>query len=147
MKAAAPRGVMPGVGLIEVMITLVIITGSVLAMSRLQGSLLSSAAASRQQSEASFIVQSVLEDLRSRHWTDASLAQTGTPFTLTAVTGATASYTTQYTVEDTGAIGAMQYKTVQVTVIWTDAQGQLRTHSTATRLQRSGASFSARLLS
>jgi type IV pilus modification protein PilV len=136
-----------GVGLIEVLITLVIIAGGVLAMSRLQGSLMSSAAASRQQSDASFIAQRVLEDLRSRNWTDTSLAQTGSPFTLTPVSGATATYTVQYTVGDTGTAGAMQYKTVQVTVSWTDAQGQARTHSTATQLQRSGASFSARLLS
>jgi hypothetical protein len=40
----------------------------------------------------------------------------------------------------------MQFKTVQVTVSWTDAQVQARTYTAATRLQRSGASFSARLL-
>ena len=47
MKTPAARGAAAGVGLIEVLITLVIIAGGVLAMSRLQGSLMSSAAASR----------------------------------------------------------------------------------------------------
>jgi hypothetical protein len=53
----------------------------------------------------------------------------------------------QYTVTDTGAAGQMQFKTVQVTVSWTDAQGQARTYAASTRLQRIGADFSARLLS
>ena len=54
----------------------------------------------------------------------------------------------QYTVTDNGGgAGAVEFKTVQVTVSWTDAQGQARTYTAATRLQRLGASFSARLLS
>jgi hypothetical protein len=36
---------------------------------------------------------------------------------------------------------------VQVTVSWTDAQGQTRAYAASTRLQRIGADFSARLLS
>jgi type IV pilus modification protein PilV len=138
---------MAGVGLIEVLITLVIIAGGVMAMSRLQGLLLTSAASSRQQSDASFIAQRVLEDLRSRNWTDTSLAQTGSPLSLAAVSGTTATYSVQYTVTDTGAAGQMQFKTVQVTVSWTDAQGQDRAYTASTRLQRIGADFSARLLS
>lgn len=135
---------MSGVGLIEVLITLVIISGGVLALSRMQGALLSGGASSRQQSEAGFIAQRVIEDLRSRDWDHTSLVAGS--FSLTSVTGTTASYAAQYTVQDTGAAGALQYKTVQVTVSWTDAQGQVRAHTTATSLQRSGASFSARLM-
>jgi Tfp pilus assembly protein PilV len=136
---------MAGVGLIEVLITLVIIAGGVMAMSRLQGLLLTSAASSRQLSDASFIAQRVIEDLRSRNWDHASL-NAGNSAT-TQVAGTTATYTVQYTVTDTGAAGQMQYKTVQVTVSWTDAQGEDRTYTATTRLQRIGAEFSARLLS
>jgi Tfp pilus assembly protein PilV len=145
VKPGAHRSAMAGVGLIEVLITLVIIAGGVMAMSRLQGLLLTSAASSRQQSDASFIAQRVIEDLRSRDWGHASLAA-GTP-AATQVAGTTATYTVQYTVTDTGAAGQMQFKTVQVTVSWTDAQTQDRTYTASTRLQRIGASFSARLLS
>jgi Tfp pilus assembly protein PilV len=145
VKPGAHRSAMAGVGLIEVLITLVIIAGGVMAMSRLQGLLLTSAASSRQQSDASFIAQRVIEDLRSRDWGHASLTA-GTP-AATQVAGTTATYTVQYTVTDTGAAGQMQYKTVQVTVSWTDAQTQDRTYTASTRLQRIGASFSARLLS
>ena len=67
MKPGAHRGAMAGVGLIEVLITLVIIAGGVMAMSRLQGLLLTSAASSRQLSDASLIAQRVLEDLRSKN--------------------------------------------------------------------------------
>lgn len=147
MKTAPMRPADAGVGLIEVLITLVIIAGGVMALSRLQGVLVTSAASSRQQSDASFIAQRVLEDLRSRSWTDTSLAQSVSPVTLTAVSGATATYSVQYTVADTGAAGSMEFKTVQVTVSWNDAQGLVRTYTATTRLQRLGASFSARLLS
>jgi type IV pilus modification protein PilV len=147
VRNATLRSAVAGVGLIEVLITLVIIAGGVLALSRLQGVLVTSAASSRQQSDASFIAQRVLEDLRSRNWTDTSLAQSGSPFTLAAVSGATATYSVQYTVTDIGAAGQMQYKTVQVTVSWTDAQGQTRAYAASTRLQRIGPDFSARLLS
>jgi Tfp pilus assembly protein PilV len=142
VKTGAYRGAMAGVGLIEVLITLVIIAGGVMAMSRLQGLLLTSAASSRQLSDASFIAQRVIEDLGSRNWD--SLTTT----TLGNETGTTATYSVQYTVNDSpGGAGQMQFKTVQVTVSWTDAQGQARTYTATTRLQRIGADFSARLLS
>jgi Tfp pilus assembly protein PilV len=144
VKTTPMRRAVAGVGLIEVLITLVIIAGGVMALSRLQGTLLTSAASSRQQSDASFIAQRVIEDLRSRDWGHATLAA-GTP-AAALVAGTTATYSVQYTVTDTGAAGSMQFKTVQVTVSWTDAQVQARTYTAATRLQRSGASFSARLL-
>jgi len=145
VRAGAHRGAMAGVGLIEVLIALVIIAGGVLAMGRLQGMLLTSSATSRQQSDASFIAQSVIEDLRSRGWGHASLAAGTPPATLVA--GTTSTYTVQTTVTDTGVAGSMQFKTVQVTVSWTDAQGQDRTFTASTRLQRMGANFSARLMS
>jgi Tfp pilus assembly protein PilV len=131
---------MAGVGLIEVLITLVIIAGGVMAMSRLQGLLLTSAASSRQLSDASFMAQREIENLRSKDWDSL------TSKTLDPETGTTATYSVQYTVTDTGAAGQMQFKTVQVTVSWTDAQGQVRTYTASTRLQRIGADFSARLL-
>jgi Tfp pilus assembly protein PilV len=130
---------MVGVGLIEVLITLVIVAGGVMAMSRLQGLLLTSAASSRQLSDASFIAQRVIEDLRSKGW-DSLTTNTDDE------TGATAIYRVQYTVTEEGIAGQMQYKTVQVTVSWTDAQAQDRTYTASTRLQRIGATFSARLL-
>jgi Tfp pilus assembly protein PilV len=141
VRAIAIRRTMAGVGLIEVLIALVIIAGGVMALSRLQGVLVTSAASSRQMSDASFIAQRVIENLRSRDWD--SLTTT----TLDSETGITATYSVQYTVADTGAAGSMEFKTVQVTVTWTDAQGQVRSYTAATRLQRMGASFSARLLS
>ncbi len=139
MKLGAHRGAMVGVGLIEVLITLVIVAGGVMAMSRLQGLLLTSAASSRQLSDASFIAQRVIEDLRSKGW-DSLTTNTDDE------TGATAIYRVQYTVTEEGIAGQMQYKTVQVTVSWTDAQAQDRTYTASTRLQRIGATFSARLL-
>lgn len=139
MRSGAQRGAMAGVGLIEVLIALVIIAGGVLALSRMQGLLLTSAASSRQLSDASFIAQRVIEDLRSKGW-DSLTTNTDDE------TGATAIYRVQYTVTDTGIAGQMQFKTVQVTVSWTDAQGQPRAYTASTRLQRIGATFSARLL-
>ena len=161
MKPGAHRSAMAGVGLIEVLITLVIIGGGVMAMGRLQGLLLTSAASSRQLSDASFIAQREIENLRSRDWSDNSLSDTasptasctsvpssteGTSYPRPDVLGATATYQVQYRVWSSGAAGSMECKTVQVTVSWTDAQGQARTYTASTRLQRIGADFSARLL-
>ena len=166
MRPSAHRDSMAGVGLIEVLITLVIIAGGVMAMSRLQALLLTSAASSRQLSDASFIAQRVIEDLRSREWGHNSLATTGSSgtrdlsctdqdttidtrslFWLDPITGTTAKYCIWYRVGYTGPAPSMEFKTVQVTVSWTDAQAQDRTYTASTRLQRIGASFSARLLS
>ena len=146
MKRAAARGAAAGVGLMEVLITAVIISGGVLALSRMQGALLAGGASSRQQAEASFIARRVVEDLRSRAWSDATLVASISPYILPSVPGTSAAYAVQYSVQDTGAAGALQYKTVQVSVSWTDAQAQVRTLQTVTNIQPSGAGFSARLV-
>jgi Tfp pilus assembly protein PilV len=146
VKTAPMRLAVAGVGLIEVLITLVIIAGGVMALSRLQGVLLTSAASSRQQSDASFIAQSEIEKLRALEW-GPTFPTDGTSAT-TTVPGVTTTYSVQYNITtSTGPAGSMEFKTVQVTVTWTDAQGQVRNYTAATRLQRMGASFSARLLS
>jgi Tfp pilus assembly protein PilV len=144
VRVGAHRGTMTGVGLIEVLITLVIIAGGVMALSQLQGVLVTGAASSRQQSDASFIAQSEIEKLRALEW-GATFPADGTSAT-TTVPGVTTTYSVRYSIT-TSPAGSMEFKTVQVTVSWTDAQGQVRTYTAATRLQRLGASFSARLLS
>ena len=139
MRAGAHRGAMAGVGLIEVLIALVIIAGGVLALSRMQGLLLIDAAASRQQSEASFLAQQEIEERRSRDFATLAPASTRT------VTGTTAEYTVQTNIVTTGIAGQMQFGTVEVIVTWTDAQGQARAYTAATRLQPIGAAFSGLL--
>lgn len=161
MSAIAIRRTMAGVGLIEVLVALMVIAGGVLALSRMQGLLMTSAASSRQLSDASFIAQREIENLRSRDWSDDSLSDTasptasctsvpssteGTSYARPDVLGATATYQVQYRVWSSGAAGSMECKTVQVTVSWTDAQAQVRTYTASTRLQRIGADLSARLL-
>jgi Tfp pilus assembly protein PilV len=144
VRSGAQRGGMAGVGLVEVLIALVIIAGGVMALSRLQGVLVTGAASSRQQSDASFIAQSEIEKLRALEW-GATFPADGTSAT-TPVPGVTTTYSVQYSIT-TSPAGSTEFKTVQVTVTWTDAQGQVRTYTATTRLQRLGASFSARLLS
>ena len=139
MRAGAQRGAMAGVGLIEVLIALVIIAGGVLALTRMQGLLLIDAAASRQQAEASFLAQQEIEERRSRDFATLAPAATRT------VTGTTAEYTVQTNIVTTGNAGQMQFGTVEVNVTWTDAQGQARSYTAATRLQPIGAAFSGRL--
>ena len=142
MRAGAQRGAMAGVGLIEVMIALLIIAGGVLALSRMQGLLLIGAAASRQQAEASFLAQQEIEQRRS--WDFATLAP-GTPADTRTVAGTTTTYTVETNIIPAGIAGEMQFRTVEVNVTWTDAQGQVRTYTAATRLQPIGAAFSALL--
>jgi Tfp pilus assembly protein PilV len=139
VRAGAQRGAMAGVGLIEVLIALLIIGGGVLALSRMQGLLLIGAPASRQQAEASFLAQQEIEERRSRDFATLAPASTRT------VTGTTAEYTVQTNIVTTGIAGQMQFGTVEVIVTWTDAQGQARAYTAATRLQPIGAPFSALL--
>ena len=143
MRVGAHRGTLTGVGLIEVLITLVIIAGAVMALSRLQGLLVTGAASSRQQSDASFIAQTEIEKLRALEW-GATFPADGTSAT-TKLPGVTTTYSVQHSIT-TNPAGSMEFKTVQVTVSWTDAQGQARAYAASTRLQRIGATFSARLL-
>ena len=129
-----------GVGLIDIMIATIIIGGGLLALSRLQGIQFTTSSAAKQQSEAGFIAQGVIENLRTRSWSDPELgvgekALPDTP-------GKSATYSVKYTVSQPNA----QHKNIQVVVSWRDNNGQTLQSKLVAIFQQSDASGTARLL-
>lgn len=132
-----------GISLIEVLIALIIIAGGLLALSKLQGSLIGGGATAKQQSEAGFIAQRVIEDLRAKGWLHASL--TAGNYTLSPHTGQSATYSVEYRVTNAPS-GGPEYKTVVVTVKWKDTADQWQYSIITARFQKSGADGTIRIL-
>jgi len=129
-----------GVGLVDVLIAVTIISGGLVAMSRLQGASATSSAVARQQSEAGFIAQKVIEDLRAKFW--ASIVSGS--YTLQPHVGQSATYNINYTVTDSVAGGPL-FKTVITTVSWNDSTNQLQKSTITTRFQQNGAERTVRM--
>ena len=129
-----------GVGLIDIMIATVIIGGGLLALTRLQGIQHTTSSVAKQQSEAGFIAQGVIENLRSRSWSDPQLGvgETTLPDTL----GKSATYSVRYTVSQPNA----QHKNIEVIVSWRDNTGQTLQSKLVSIFQQSGADGTTRLL-
>lgn len=132
-----------GAGMIEVLISLVIIAGGLLALSKLQGNLVTSGSVAKQQSESAFVTQKVIEDLRAKGWSHPSL--TAGSYTLNNHSGQSAIYNVSYVVTNSAA-GGPEFKTVEATVTWTDALGLGQFSKLIARFQKSGADGSIRIL-
>lgn len=130
-----------GVGLVDVLIAVVIISGGLLAMSRLQGASVTSSSVAKQQSEAGFIAQKVIEDLRAKSWANIVPGS----YTLQPHVGRSATYNTNYNVTDS-MTGGPKFKTVIVTVSWNDSTNQLQRSTITTRFQENGAEGTVRML-
>jgi len=130
-----------GVGLVDVLIAVVIVGGGLLAMSKLQGAFAASGSVAKQQSEAGFIAQKVIEDLRAKRWSDLAVGS----FDLPQHSGKSAVYSVNYTVADSVS-GGPKFKTVVANVTWVDSVNQGQKSTLTARFQESGASGTARLL-
>ena len=130
-----------GVGLVDVLIAVAIISGGLVAIGRLQGASATSSAVASQQSEAGFIAQKVIEDLRAKSW--ASIVPGS--YTLQPQIGRSATYNINYTVTDSVA-GGPKFKTVIATVSWNDSSNQLQRSTITTRFQQNGAEGTVRML-
>lgn len=129
-----------GFSLLEIMIVVLIISGGLLALTRLQGIQLTSSSVAKQQSEAGFIAQGVIENLRSRSWSDPQLG-VGEK-TLPDTPGKSATYSVRYTVSQSNA----QHKNIEVVVSWRDNTGQTLQSKLVSIFQQSGADGTTRLL-
>jgi len=130
-----------GVGMVDVLIAVVIVGGGFLAMSKLHGAFAASGSVAKQQSEAGFIAQRVIEDLRSKPWSALAVGS----YDLQQFTGKSAVYSVNYTVADSVS-GGPKFKTVVANVSWVDSVNQSQKSTLTARFQESGASGTARLL-
>jgi Tfp pilus assembly protein PilV len=130
-----------GAGLVDILIATTIISGGLFAVGRLQGASALSSAIAGQQSEAGFIAQKVIEDLRAKSWA------TIVPgvYNLEPHVGRSATYNINYTVTDS-LPGGPKFKTVVTTVSWNDSTNQLQKSTVTTRFQESGATGTVRML-
>lgn len=109
-----------GQGLIETLITFVIIAGTVLALTRFQTSLAYSNSVSQQQSTALILAQKQMETLRDfSQLSEYQAITTGS----SSVSGESATYAIAWTVT---TVATPSYKTIDVTVTWTDRNGVSR---------------------
>ena len=129
-----------GFSLLEIMIVVLIISGGLLALTRLQGISSTTSSIAKQQSEAGFIAQGVIENLRSRSWSDPQLS-VGEK-TLPDTPGKSATYSVRYTVSQSNA----QHKNIEVVVSWRDNTGQTLQSKLVSIFQQSGADGTTRLL-
>lgn len=129
-----------GFSLLEIMIVVLIISGGLLALTRLQGISSTASSVAKQQSEAGFIAQGVIEQLRTQSWTDPSL-EVGVK-TLPDTLGKSATYTVKYTVSQSNT----EQKTVEVLVSWQDNTGQTQYYKIISFFQQSGTRGTARML-
>ena len=130
-----------GIGLVDILIATTIISGGLFAVGRLQGASAISSAIAGQQSEAGFIAQKVIEDLRAKSWVNIVAGI----YNLEPRIGRSATYNINYTVTDSLPNGP-KFKTVTVTISWNDSTNQLQKSTTTTRFQESGATGTVRML-
>ena len=112
---------MIGTTLIEAMISMLILTGGMLAIARLQGEIAASNTLAKQRTEAGILAQDLIEQYRNfgrveatAGYTDYASIGSGSD----AVEGINATYNRMWTVAEDISPG---FKTVTVTIMWVGA--------------------------
>lgn len=116
-----------GFSLLEVLISLIIISGGLLALSKLNGQLYASSAASKQRNEAVNVLQMTLENLRANtpYASNPLLSVGNHTATNTETGGSGAIYTTTWNVAmgcsaTAGSTGCPNNKILNIRTEWTD---------------------------
>jgi Tfp pilus assembly protein PilV len=112
-----------GVGLIETVVTLLIIAGSAIALLRFQNYLAYSSNVTQQQSDATQIAINKIEILRDFSTLSGSGSYQNIASGTSTVTGANTTYTLTWTVTTNTS---PNYKVIDVVVSWTDRYGVAR---------------------
>jgi Tfp pilus assembly protein PilV len=129
-----------GQGLIEVLMTLLVIAGSVLALLSFQSYLAYSNGLANQQATATQLAVNQIETLRDY----STLAAYGSIASgASTVTGQTATYTVTWTVT---AFNNPTYKTIDVSVTWTDPHGAAQTSRLTSMVSSLDPSYSATIM-
>lgn len=117
-----------GAGLVEILITLLIIAMGVLALARFQQGLVYNDDISQQESDAVIIATSKIESLRDyKTITDYNTIASGSE---TSVKNNT-TYTINWTIT---TFASPSYKTINVSVSWPDRYGTMQTIAQETKL-------------
>lgn len=132
-----------GQGLIEIMMTLLIIAGCVIALLRFQNYLAYSNGFANQQATATQLAISEIETLRDY----SALTGTGSYANIasgsSSYTGPSATYTITWTVT---SFNNPTYKTIDVTVTWNDRYGASQSIRLTTNVAQLDPSYSATIM-
>lgn len=132
-----------GQGMVEVMMTLLIIAGSVLALLKFQNYLAYSNGLANQQATATQIAISQIETLRNYSDITGTNSYANIASGTSTTTGTTAVYTLTWTVTP---FTNPTYKTIDLTVSWTDRNGGAQSIRLITRVAQVDPSYSATIM-
>lgn len=122
-----------GFGLIEILITIVVIGVGLLTIAGLYSRTMSASVVSKQRSEAVVIAESMLEQLRGTVY--ANIVSGYDSIAAVSGSGSSAAYQRNWTVTSSPNPA---YKDVAMTVTWSDSQGVTQTVSLVTRINGIG---------
>lgn len=108
-----------GFSILEVLITLVVLAGGLLAIGGLYGKIMNGSAAAKERNEAVVLAEKKLEELRYALY--ASIASGSDSVNATTGSGGSANFSRSWSVTSSASPA---YKTVTVTVSWTDSRNQ-----------------------
>lgn len=129
-----------GFSLLEVLITLVVLAGGLLAIGGLYGKIMNGSAAAKERSEAVVLAEQKLEELRYTLYANIAAASDANP-----IAGTAASYARSWTVTSSVSPNPV-YKDVTVTVSWTDSRNQSQSATLTSRISGIDPARSAALI-
>lgn len=127
--AGERRSQQNGFGLIEMLITLVVISSGLLAIASMYTNIISSSVVSKQRSEAVALGEKKLEELRGLAYS--SLVTASDTVTAVASSGSSADYQRSWTVTQ---VSSPAYSNIALTVSWTDSKGQAQSVTLTSRI-------------
>ncbi len=123
-----------GFGLLEVLITMVILAGGLLAIGGMYVKIMRESGVSRQRIEALTLAQTKLEELRAQAFS--TLTSASDTVAASAVAGRSADYQRSWSISS--FTSPATYKAVTVTVTWADSQGQTQSAAVSSRIGNVG---------
>lgn len=130
-----------GFSILEVLITLVVLAGGLLAIGNLYGKIMNGSAAAKERSEAVVLAEQKLEELRYNLY--ASIAAGSDTVSATTGSGSNANFSRSWTVTTSTN---PNYKEVQLTVSWTDSRNQSQSAVLTSRISGIDPAQSAELI-
>lgn len=135
-----------GFAMVEVLVTLLILAGGLLAVGKFQGTLIENSSLAKQRTEAVMLGQQKIESLRTYEvltTTTGKFAYADIAAGADTINGANATYNRSWTVAGSSS---PTYKSIAMAVGWTDNRGSAQSVSLATLISSSDPALSGSLI-
>lgn len=132
-----------GFGMVEVLISMAVVSFGLLGVAKLQSNMMTSSAESKTRTEALYAANQKIEELRS--FTDLSIYNgiVSNSDTVTANSGSNANLARTWTITD---VVSPNYKTITVNVTWTDSKNSTKSVSMTSYISMSDPIVSGKLI-